>query len=141
MKINKKKLVFYIVGIVAGIALVLTGVLLRDRAAKEVVGICAGLGTGVFGMFVSNLITMLIETKNPEAVRIKKIAVNDERNAAIRDKAGARANRALSVVLPVVTMIFALMNVELAVTLIMCGVILLQAFVSIYYNDYYSKRM
>lgn len=141
MKRNNGRLVFYIAGIVAGIAAVLLGAALRDQASKEIVGACFGLGSGAFGMFTAKLITSIIEARNPEAVRVKNIAVNDERNEAIRDKAGAQANRVLGIALPLVTVVFAFMNVELIITLIMCGLILLRAAVSIYYTGHYDKRM
>jgi Flp pilus assembly protein TadB len=141
MKKNNAKIWLYAAGIAAGAGLLLAGVLLNDSVAKEVTGVCVGLGAGLLGMFTANLINTLIEAKHPEASRIKNIEVNDERNAAIRDRAGARANRLMAYIIPVMALIFALMGVQLAAILILCGLVLLQAFVTVYFIGYFNKRM
>jgi hypothetical protein len=141
MGTNRKKAVLYGLGIGLGIALALAGMFFKDEAQKTLSGVCIGLGAGLFGMFVANLVTLLIESRHPETARAKNIETNDERNTAIRDKAGSKANKALALVLPVITIVFVFLQVDLAVTLIMCALILLQASLGIYYTGYYNKRM
>lgn len=141
MNTNRNRVILYFAGVILGVCLVVVGIVLNDKTSKEITGLCFGVGAGLFGMFLSKLINLRIESKNPEAVRSKNIEVNDERNSAIRDRAGARTNRFLSYSLPVVALSFSLMDVELIATLFVCGLILVQAFVSIFYHGYYSKRM
>lgn len=142
MRVNKK-LMFKIIGSSAavGIVLALLYVLLRGHAPGEIAGICLGFVTGIFGAFLGILMSKRFEAKNPRAARTKSIAENDERIAVIRDKAGATVNKLLAFILPAVTLTFLLLEVELAATLIMCALILLQAFLTIYFHYHFNKRM
>lgn len=141
MKSGTKQLL-YILGIIAGIALVIIGIFFKDAELKGLMGVCVGVGAGLIGMFVSNLITLRIETKHPEAFIQKNIEVNDERNTIIRNKAKAKANNIIMLaIMPILTLVFILVDTELYVTLTMVGLILLNPILYLVYSNYYNKRM
>lgn len=141
MKSNTKQLL-YILGIVAGIALVIAGGFFKDAEIKGLMGVCVGVGAGLIGMFIANLVTLRIEQKHPEAFTKKNIEVNDERNTIIRDKAGAKANSIIMmIIVPIATLVFVLIDVELYVTLTMVGLIILNGILYTGYFNYFNKRL
>jgi uncharacterized membrane protein len=141
MKTNRTVLLFFVVGIAAGAMLVLLGALFNDSVGKTWAGACFGAGAGLVGLCTSRLVISLVYRKHPDAALKIAVEEKDERNVAIREKADAQVNRILTFVLPAATLVFVLMNVELAVTLAMCGIVLLQAFLAIFFNIRYGKRM
>jgi hypothetical protein len=87
----KSKRYLYILLALAGLALILTAVIVfPEEAQKKAAGLCYGIGAAAFGLgaawFISTLIPSLY---NQKAIQRKAIEVADERNAMIRDKAGA----------------------------------------------------
>ena len=138
---NGKKKALYLAGMAGCLLLVVVGLLLKSEALKALSGVCIGVGAGVFGMLISGIVTLQIESKNPEAFRTKRIEEQDERNAAIRGMAAVRTNRVMAAVIPVLGLVFVLMNVDLTVILMVCGLVLLQSGVSIFFHSYYNKRM
>jgi hypothetical protein len=141
MKSNTKQLL-YILGIIAGIALVIAGIFFKDAELKGLMGVFVGVGAGLIGMCIANLINLRIETKHPEAFIKKNIEVNDERNQIIMDKTRAKANNIIMMaIMPILTLVFVLVDTELYVILTMVGLILLNAGLYIGYANYYNKRL
>jgi hypothetical protein len=141
MKSGTKQLL-YILGIAAGIALVIAGIFFKDAELKGLMGVCVGVGAGLIGMFIANLVTLRIEQKHPEAFIKKNIDVNDERNTVIRDKAGAKSNSIIMLaIMPILTLVFILVDTELYVILTMAGLILLNIALYIGYANYYNNRL
>lgn len=138
----RNKQYLYILGIIAGIALVIAGAFFKDAEIKGLMGICIGVGAGLIGMFVANLIILRIETKHPQAFVQKKIEEKDERNRMIWDKTRAKANTIIMMaVMPILTLVFVLIDAELYVILAMVGLILLNAGLYIGYSNYYNNRL
>jgi len=136
------KQILYILGIAAGIALVIAGIFFKDAEIKGLMGVCVGVGAGLIGMFIANLVTLRIERKHPEAFIRKNIDVNDERNTVIRDKAGAKSNSIIMLaIMPILTLVFILVDTELYVILTMAGLILLNIALYIGYANYYNNRL
>lgn len=141
MKPGTKQLL-YITGIIAGIALVIAGIFFKDAEIKGLMGVCVGVGAGLIGMFVANLITLSIETKHPKAFVQKKIEEQDERNRMIWDKTRAKANTIIMMaIMPILTLVFVLVDAELYVILAMVGLILLNAGLYIGYFNHYNNRL
>ena len=141
MKPGTKQLL-YITGIIAGIALVIAGIFFKDAEIKGLMGVCVGVGAGLIGMFIANLITLRIETKHPKAFVQKKIEEQDERNRMIWDKTRAKANTIIMMaIMPILTLVFVLVDAELYVILAMVGLILLNAGLYIGYFNYYNNRL
>jgi hypothetical protein len=138
----RNKQYLYVLGIIAGIALVIAGAFFKDAEIKGLMGICIGVGAGLIGMFVANLIILRIETKHPQAFVQKKIEEKDERNRMIWDKTRAKANTIIMMaVMPILTLVFVLIDAELYVILAMVGLILLNAGLYIGYSKYYNNRL
>jgi hypothetical protein len=142
VKMNKK-LILPMICIAAGvgIAMALADILINGHATNEVAEDCLRFVAAYIGGFIGIFFTIRVEAKNKEDSHVRKIEVNDERNAAVRDKAGAMVNKFLIFLLPAVTLIFVLLDVEQAVLLIMCGLILLQALLTVCFHYYFNKRM
>lgn len=141
MKSNTKQLL-YILGIIAGIGLVIAGVFFKDAELKALMGVCVGVGAGLIGMFIASLITLRIETKHPQAFVQKNIEEKDERNRMIWDKTRAKANSIIMMaIMPILTLVFILVDAELYVILSMVGLILLNTALYIGYFNYYNNRL
>ncbi len=139
MKSNTKQLL-YILGIISGIALVIAGIFFKDAELKGLMGVCVGVGAGLIGMFIASLITLRIETRHPQAFVKKNIEVNDERNTIIRDKAKAKTNSIIMLaIMPILTLVFILVDAELYAIMALVGLILLNAALYIGYANYYNK--
>ena len=100
-----------------------------------------GLGCGIFGQGLGELITLRSEKGHPEITRQREIEEHDERNIALRDKAQARAYRTAKMIFGSLPVAFALMNVELRVVLLLVAAYLYVCGCSIYYSAKYRKEM
>jgi hypothetical protein len=141
MKPQTKQLL-YIIGIFTGIALVVVGIVFKDVWPKGLIGVSVGAGAGLMAMFIVSLITLRMEIRNPESFIKKNIEANDERNTIIRDKAKAKSNNIIMLaIMPILTLVFILVDAELYVVLAMIGLILLNTALYIVYFNYYKKRL
>jgi uncharacterized membrane protein len=141
MRLNNIKPFLFILGIVAGVVLITTGCMINDEELKSLSGVCIGIGAGLLGMFIANLVTYRMALRNPEAFAAKNREVNDERNTMIRDRAGAKTNRILMIVISIVTLIFVLIEVPQYVTLAMVSFILLNGILYIAYLNYFNRQL
>jgi len=137
--INKQ--VLFILGISAGVVLIIAGMFFKDQEPSALPGICIGIGAGLFGMSIASLITYRLELKRPEAFVKKNREVNDERNTLIREKAGANTNSIFMKLICIATLVFALLNVELYVTITMAGLILVNGAMYVIYINYFNKKL
>ena len=103
--------------------------------------LCIGLGCGVFGQGLGELLTRRSEKGHPELARQREIEENDERNIALRDKAQAKAYRIMLPVFGALFMAFGLMQVELRVILLLVAAYLYICACSVYYSEKYRKEM
>jgi hypothetical protein len=141
MKSGTKQLI-YILAIIAGLALVIAGLFFKDAELKGLMGVCVGVGAGLIGMFTANLINLQIESKHPKAFVKKKIEEKDERNRMIWDKTRAITNNIIMIaIMPILTLVFVLIDTEMYVILTMVGLILLNAGLYIGYFNYYNNRL
>lgn len=141
MKKNKvKSTILTAVGLLVLIAGLLA-VTLFDLGNQSAPYLCVGLGCGVFGQGLGELITRWSEKRNPEAARKREIEENDERNIALRDRAQAKAYRIMLPVFGALFLAFGLMNVELKVILLLVAAYLYICGCSVYYNAKYRKEM
>ena len=87
---NKRR-AFSIAMLALGLCCVAASFFLKGEDVKAISGILIGVGGGLFGMGVSNLVMQHMERKHPELKRQNHIEQNDERNIMIRNRAKARA--------------------------------------------------
>ncbi|MGE4276752.1 MAG: DUF6442 family protein [Lawsonibacter sp.] len=103
--------------------------------------IFVGLGCGIFGHGTGDLISRRAMKSSPELARKLEIEKNDERNVAISNRAKAKAFDIMFPVFGALMVAFALMGVDLAVTLLMVFAYLFVAGCGIYYRCKYDKEM
>ena len=103
--------------------------------------ICIGIGAGVFGHNLGELMKNLAVRKDPQAAKQIEIEVKDERNIAINNKAKAKAYDIMLIIFSALMLAFALMQVELYVILTLVAAYLFIVFIFAYYLWKYQKEM
>ncbi len=103
--------------------------------------VCIGIGCGLLGQGMANVISQKAIEKNPEIQKQKEIEVNDERNIAIGNRAKAKAFDVMTFVIGALMLTFALMNIDLAAILLLVFAYLFIQGCGIYYRCKYEKEM
>jgi hypothetical protein len=103
--------------------------------------LCIGIGCGVFGHFIGNIITRISMKHHPDVQKQMEINQNDERNIAISNRSKAKAYDRMLVVFGALMIVFALMNVTLTAVLLLVLAYLFIVGSSIYYRYKYEKEM
>ncbi len=126
--------------IVVGLVLLVGGLVLL-KVVDEPQGlmltlpyICVGLGCGMFGGGMGNLIGSRVLESNPKAKKLKEIEEKDERNRMIASQAKARAYDMMVFVFGALMFSFALMNIELRAILLLVVAYLFVIGVGVYYR-------
>ncbi len=141
MKNNKvKSTIITVLGLLV-LAAGLLAVKFFDLGSQTAPYLCIGLGCGVFGQGLGELITRWSEKRHPEIARQREIEQNDERNIALRDRAQAKAYRIMILVFGALFLAFGLMNVELRVILLLVAAYLYICGCSVFYSIKYRKEM
>lgn len=103
--------------------------------------VCIGIGCGLFGRGMGNLISERTYKNYPEAKVQYEIDLNDERNILIANKAKAKAYDLMIFVFGALMLAFALMEVDMIVILlIVCSYLIIIGF-GIFYRCKYDKEM
>ena len=140
MKNKTKSTVLTVVGLLV-LAAGLVMVKMYELGTQTAPYLCIGLGCGVFGQGLGELLTRRSEKGHPELARQREIEENDERNIALRDKAQAKAYRIMLPVFGALFFAFGLMQVELRVILLLVAAYLYICACSVYYSEKYRKEM
>ena len=113
-----------------GLIVFLAGLVLI-KTAKDAEGImitlpyiCVGLGSGIFGGNIGTALKNKAMLKNPQAARQFEREQKDERNQVISNKSKARVYDLMIFVYAAVVLAFALMQVEIYVTMTLVAVYL-----------------
>ena len=128
MNENYQKTVYTILT-VAGIVLFTIGfTVLSPEEYSRISGVFIGIGVGLAAAGFSLLVISISNSKLPEEVKkAKEIETNDERNTAIRAKAGYKTCIA--------------MGVDIEIILMAVAVLIIQIILVIYYSNHYSKTI
>ena len=103
--------------------------------------VCIGIGCGLFGHGMGNVISELAINSYPELKRQLDIEKNDERNAAIANKAKGKAFDVMTWVFSALMVSFALMGIDtVAVLLLVFAYLLVHGF-AIHYRFKFDKEM
>ena len=140
MKNKTKSTVLTVIGLLV-LAAGLVTVKMYELGTQTAPYLCIGLGCGVFGQGLGELLTRRSEKGHPELARQREIEENDERNIALRDKAQAKAYRIMLPVFGALFFAFGLMQVELRVILLLVAAYLYICGCSVYYSVKYRKEM
>ena len=103
--------------------------------------ICVGVGCGVFGHGIGNIVGEKAIANSSEIKKQLDINKNDERNIAITNGAKAKAYDMMIYVFGALMISFALMEVDMVVILLLVFAYLFVVAYGIYYRYKYDKKM
>lgn len=103
--------------------------------------ICLGVGAGLLGNGIAQLVQRWALQKDPELARQQEIEVGDERNIRLAEGAKARAFDLMVFVFGALMLIFALMQVDQAAILLLVGAYLLVQGYAVYCRIRLEKEM
>jgi uncharacterized Tic20 family protein len=127
--------------IILGAVLLIVGIVVIDESSKTVSGLCVGIGAGLIGMNIANLLIDLYYRKHPEIKKQVDIDARDERSLAITCKAKAKAFDITVILLIVVPFLLILAGSPLWVILATIGVYLFGFCAQIYFTIQLGKEM
>ncbi|WP_426351251.1 hypothetical protein ACPWSR_08490 [Alloiococcus sp. CFN-8] len=142
---NKKMINYF--AVVTGIILLASGLILiklihtPQGIFTTLPYICVGIGCGIFGYGIGNIINSRIMYNNPDVKKQVEIELKDERNIAIQNSAKAKAYDMMIFVFGALMISLALMNVEMMVILMLVTSYLFVVGYSIYCRIKYNKEM
>ncbi len=108
---------------------------------KSLPYICIGLGCGIFGHGMGNLISRKLIKTDPNLERRIEIDRNDERNITIANRAKSKAYDLMTFVFGALMITFALMGVDMVAVLLLVFAYLFVQGYAIYYRCKYDKEM
>ena len=142
-----KKRAFHGLAAGAGIVLLAAGLALL-RLGSEPEGamavlpyVCIGLGCGAFGHGLGGWMSERAVKNSPEIQKRLEIARNDERNAAIANRAKGRAYDSMIYIFGALMLTFALMGVDLPALLLLVAAYLTVVGIFIFYTAKYNREM
>ncbi len=103
--------------------------------------VCIGIGCGIFGYGMGELIASKAVQNNPNIQKQMEIEKNDERNIAISNRAKAKAYDIMTFVFGALMVSFTLMSVDVVPTLLLAFAYLFVHGYGIYYRCKYVKEM
>ena len=142
---NKKLINYFIV--IIGILLLACGLILiklihtPQGILTTLPYICVGIGCGIFGHGIGNIINSRIMYNNPDVKKQMEIEQKDERNIAIQNRAKAKAYDMMIFVFGALIISLALMNVDMMVILILVTSYLFVVGYNVYCRIKYDKEM
>lgn len=133
--------------IVLGLGLLAIGLYLiktsgdPQGAMRALPYVCIGIGCGLFGHGMGNIISERAIHSDPELKKKLDIEKNDERNIAIANKAKGKAFDMMTFVFGALMVSFALMGVDMfAVLLLVFAYLFVHGF-ALYYRFKFDKEM
>lgn len=142
----KKSIIHYITALSGALLLVIGLYLMKTIVSpygimRTLPYICIGLGCGVFGHGIGEIISYKTIRKNPDIERQIEIDKRDERNIAIGNRAKAKAYDMMTFLFGGLLIAFALMEVDMIVLLILVFFYLFIHGYGIYYRFKFDKEM
>lgn len=145
MKLIKNQLVMSVLGISIGLAIFLIGLILKFIAKRSdlqsMIAFCAMLGAALIAVNLLNLIFHLVRRKNPKFRHITDIALKDERNIIIRNKAGTLTRNIFSWLLGLALFIFVALEGISWFAWTLFGLVIIDSILWIVLYTYYDKRL
>ena len=141
-----KKLINYFIAII-GIMLLACGLILiklihtPQGILTTLPYICIGIGCGIFGHGIGNIINSRIMYNNPDVKKQMEIEQKDERNISIQNSAKAKAYDMMIFVFGALMISLTLMNIDMMVILMLVTSYLFVVGYSVYCRIKYDKEM
>lgn len=143
MKKNRMDYIITIIGLlILGSGLFLIKTITDPQGImKSLPYIGIGLGCGIFGHGMGNVISQKALKKNPDIQKQLEIDKNDERNIAIGNSAKAKAYEMMIFVFGALMLSYALIDVDMIVVLLLVFAYLFVIAYGLYYRFKYDKEM
>lgn len=143
MKETKKGYMISFVGVILlGAGLYLTKSSIESQGALFALPyVFIGIGCGIFGHGMGNIISNKVLNSSPELKKQLEINIKDERNVAIANCAKAKAYDMMTFVFGALMISFAIMGVEMREVLLLVFAYLFVQGYAIYYRSKYDKVM
>lgn len=142
-KVTKRRLAVSVVLVIAGILILVINEYTRHVGITKVPefyqGMFSGMGAGLIGAGTAQIIRYIKLLKDEAKLKEARISETDERLNAINDKA-LKAALAVMLIAMYVVLIVGIF-VDMQVTTVMSGLLILFLFAFIVANAIYSKRM
>ena len=103
--------------------------------------VCIGIGCGLFGHGMGNVISERAINSYPELKRKLDIEKNDERNVTIANRAKGKAFDMMTFVFGALMLSFALMGIDMVAVLLLVFAYLLVHGFALYYRFKFDKEM
>lgn len=128
--------------IIAGIAVILCGIclLLSDKSNDGIQGLLFGIGSGLLGAGIADVISKNMYRKNPELYKKITIEKNDERNIDIKNKAQAKAGIILMYLNFILAMVMGFYKIDLWAILSLILINLIYSFCIIFFINKFNKQ-
>jgi len=142
---KQKNIDYFLVGV--GLALLMLGLYMvktlidPQGIMKALPYLCVGIGCGLFGHGMGNVISKKAVKGNPEIEKQIEIDKKDERNIAIGNRAKAKVYDMMVFVYGALMLSFALMGVDMIVILLLAFSYLFVISYGIYFRFKYDKEM
>lgn len=126
--------------LLTGLLLAVCGFILQGLP-KQVSAALVGIGSGLFGLSLSSLITNYMERKNPALKKQNEIELKDERNIMIRQQAQAKAGTFLHWLVLAFAWVLILLDFPLCLILLSIGIYLAYYIFYFFCLSKYGKEM
>ncbi|AHV95202.1 hypothetical protein [Paenibacillus sabinae] len=124
-----------------GILLLAAGLLEVGDMARNISGVCAGLGAGLIGMSISNLFIIRYYAKHPALKKQHEIEAGDERSVSINNLSKAKAFDITIRAMMLIPFVLILADSPLWLTLAVVAFYVFSYSIRYYYIVKYSKVM
>ncbi|WP_025690608.1 hypothetical protein [Paenibacillus zanthoxyli] len=124
-----------------GILLLAAGLLEVGDMARNVSGLCIGIGSGLIGMSIANLIMIRYYAKHPTFKRQHEIEAGDERGIAINNLSKAKAFDTTVRIMMVIPFVLFFMDLPVWTTFAVIAFYMFSIGLRYYYIVKYSKVM
>lgn len=143
MKKNGMDYIMAVIGILMfGVGLFLVKTITDPQGImKALPYICVGLGCGIFGHGMGNVISRRTLKNSPDLQKHQEIEKNDERNVAIGNSAKAKAYDMMIFVFGALMLSYALMGIDMIVILLLVFAYLFVIAYGLYFRFKYDKEM
>ena len=140
MRTNTKKLSIFM--IVSGIIFILLGtyLMVSNKTSSTITGLLFGIGSGLFGVGLANIISSNTYKKNPKLYEKILIEQNDERNIFIQYKARAKASKIVIYLNSLFVIVLSAFSMPLWVILSEVGIIAIHSLSILYFINKYNKE-
>lgn len=137
---NKKRILTYAM-LPLSLCCIAASFFFSGEDVKTIAGVLIGVGGGLFGMSVSNLVMLHMERKHPELEKQKRIEQKDERNTMIRNRAKAKAGDITQWLIVAIAALNILIDAPLWVTLVILAVYAAYNVISLALIAKYQKEL